>query len=437
MEDAHICTPSLAGYHYSWRNAGLFGVFDGHGGEQVAKYCSIHLSEELCASPLSLSKQVVKGELETALRNAFHRMDDRLRDPRTSEELKSLTNPSTSSADRFTAGVVKRTIDAFSVGCTACVCCITPLQLIVANAGDSRAVLCRNGKAIALSEDHKPNNTIEKRRIEAAGGYVEYCGPGQYRVNGNLNLSRAIGDLEYKRDLHHKPEEQIICSTPDVTFSDRHELDEFLLICCDGVWDVKTNQQAVDFIRAKLPPSGRAVDKKDLTETLECLLDDCVSPDLNKTQGLGGDNMTAVLVMLSCTAEQATLMQNGSGGNPDATHQMMRRTLDLKPTLSSVKKVDLTSNRGILQIHISLWAGLDVQDVSAGLSEDDSKIEVIARILGLGSSLAGTQIVEVFDLDRHVPKGAKLTAQRSAKGQPARFSRRSGSLRLCLSWQML
>lgn len=436
MEDAHICTPSLAGYHPSWRNAALFAVFDGHGGEQVANYCSIHLAEELCASPMSLSKQVVKGEIETSLRNAFHRMDDRLRDPRTSEELKSFTNPSSSSTDRITAGVMKRTVDAFSVGCTACVCCITPLQLIVANAGDSRAVLCRNGRAIALSEDHKPNSAIEKKRIEAAGGYVEYSGPGQYRVNGNLNLSRAIGDLEYKRDRHCKPEEQIICSTPDVTFWDRHELDEFLLICCDGVWDVKTNQQAVNFIRAKLPPSGRAVDKKDLTEALECLLDDCVSPDLSKTQGLGGDNMTAVLVLLSPKPEEAALMQSGTCRNADANHQMTR-TLDLKPTLFSVKRVDLTSSRGLLQVRISLWAGLGVQDVSAGLSEDDGKIEVIARILGLGSTLDGTQIVEVFDLDRHIPEGAKLKDERSAKRQPARFSRRSGSLRLCLSWQML
>ncbi|CAJ1441351.1 unnamed protein product [Effrenium voratum] len=67
-------------------------------------------------------------------------------------------------------------------------------------------------------EDHKPNAPTEKQRIEAAGGRVECCGPGQYRVNGNLNLSRALGDLEYKKDRSLPPEKQIICSTPDVTF---------------------------------------------------------------------------------------------------------------------------------------------------------------------------------------------------------------------------
>ncbi|CAE8713869.1 unnamed protein product, partial [Polarella glacialis] len=110
--------------------------------------------------------------------------------------------------------------------------------------------------------DHKPNSYIEKSRIEAAGGYVENTAPGQFRVNGNLNLSRALGDLEYKKDSTLPPEKQIICATPDVTFFDRDAKDEFLIICCDGVWDVKSNQEVVDFIRERLPPPGQAVDPK-------------------------------------------------------------------------------------------------------------------------------------------------------------------------------
>ena len=75
-------------------------------------------------------------------------------------------------------------------------------QLIVANAGDSRCVLSRAGKAIGMSTDHKPDMEEERKRIQKAGGDI-YDG----RVNGNLNLSRALGDLEYKKDKNLKQEE--------------------------------------------------------------------------------------------------------------------------------------------------------------------------------------------------------------------------------------
>merc|ERR1719487_1930883 len=108
---------------------------------------------------------------------------------------------------------------ADNVGCTAVCVLVSPEgEICCANAGDSRAILCRAGKAVELSHDHKPNHETEKRRIEAAGGYVEEITSGartHYRVNGNLNLSRAIGDLEYKKqpDLGH--ERQIISCHPE------------------------------------------------------------------------------------------------------------------------------------------------------------------------------------------------------------------------------
>ena len=88
-------------------------------------------------------------------------------------------------------------------GSTACVALILPelaedgtthVCLYVANAGDSRAVLCRAGAAVELSEDHKPEDPVEKERILEAGGTVSADG----RVNDGLNLSRAIGDHVYK-----------------------------------------------------------------------------------------------------------------------------------------------------------------------------------------------------------------------------------------------
>jgi hypothetical protein len=97
-------------------------------------------------------------------------------------------------------------------GATAIVAVITGRTLTVANAGDSRAVLCRHGSAYALSFDHKPLQERELARIRNAGGFVNQFG----RVNGNLNLSRSIGDLKYKQVPHIRPADQMITAEPDI-----------------------------------------------------------------------------------------------------------------------------------------------------------------------------------------------------------------------------
>ena len=85
-------------------------------------------------------------------------------------------------------------------GCTSVVAFITSNILYVANAGDSRCVLGRAGRAIEMSIDHKPDMEEERNRITAAGGYIV-----DGRVNGNINLSRSIGDLEYKENTNLPP----------------------------------------------------------------------------------------------------------------------------------------------------------------------------------------------------------------------------------------
>lgn len=97
------------------------------------------------------------------------------------------------------------------------------------NAGDSRSVLGIKGRAKPLSFDHKPQNEGEKARICAAGGFVDFG-----RVNGNLALSRAIGDFEFKKSADLPPEQQIVTAFPDVTVHELGEDDEFLVIACDG-----------------------------------------------------------------------------------------------------------------------------------------------------------------------------------------------------------
>lgn len=103
-----------------------------------------------------------------------------------------------------------------SIGCTANVILLDKMKKVyAANAGDSRCVLARGGKAVPLSFDHKPDDEGELKRIEKAGSVVT-----EGRVDGNLNLSRALGDLKYKTNKDLKPEEWPITAYPDVRCED-------------------------------------------------------------------------------------------------------------------------------------------------------------------------------------------------------------------------
>ena len=176
-------------------------------------------------------------------------------------------------------------------GCTAVVAVLHGQDLFVANAGDSRAVLCRAGKAVPLSEDHKPGQEGERSRIMAAGGFLSNIG-GVTRVNGNLNLSRAIGDLKYKTNSGLPPHEQIITAEPDVRHAVLTEEDAFFILACDGIWDVMSNQQACDFVTQRLRQS------QGVTSIAGDLLDACLASNPSETQGIGCDNMTVVIVKL-------------------------------------------------------------------------------------------------------------------------------------------
>ncbi len=150
-------------------------------------------------------------------------------------------------------------------GCAAVSLVVLGGTLWCANLGDSRAVLCRyipakylydnnfaiivlllrDGKAIQLSLDHKPDRPDELRRIEAAGGFVSFR-----RVLGRLAVSRAFGDVEYKSSTEGL--EPLVISEPEIRFEKLRSSDEFVILACDGLFDVFTSQEAVDFIRQKL-----------------------------------------------------------------------------------------------------------------------------------------------------------------------------------------
>lgn len=175
-----------------------------------------------------------------------------------------------------------------AAGCTSIVVLVRDNRVICANAGDSAAVLCRKGIATELSVAHKPLDEKERRRIEQAGGFVSEQG----RVNNNLNLSRSIGDLKYKQNRGIERKDQIISAEPDFISLPITPEDEFLIVACDGIWDVVQPQEAVDFVRERMDG------KTKLSTICEQLFDRCIAEDPHRTGGLGGDNMTCLIVSL-------------------------------------------------------------------------------------------------------------------------------------------
>lgn len=179
-----------------------------------------------------------------------------------------------------------------SSGCTAVTALIVPesgapnRRIIVANAGDSRSVLGLKGEAKPLSFDHKPGNPGEHSRILNAGGFVEFD-----RVNGNLALSRAIGDFEFKQGTTLPAEEQIVTAEPEIVSHTATGEEEFLVLACDGIWDCLSNQQVVDIVRRGIA-RGMALDT--ITENV---IDRCLAPDA-EMGGIGCDNMTLCIVAI-------------------------------------------------------------------------------------------------------------------------------------------
>ena len=175
-------------------------------------------------------------------------------------------------------------------GSTCVVAVVRGDKLVVANAGDSRAVLSRRGVAVEMSRDHKPMDDDERARILKAGGFVQ-----EGRVNGSLALSRAIGDLEYKQGKGLAPQDQIVTAYPELMEQTLRDGDEFLVIACDGIWDVLSSQQCVDYVRARIDADVP------ISKICEDLADECMAPD-TKGSGIGCDNMSVVIVLLKDTA---------------------------------------------------------------------------------------------------------------------------------------
>jgi len=258
-------------------NGGKFAaVFDGHGGSAVSRYLRQNLhanlqaalpaaaaaeamenrstdnmeggSEEAKGAPTGNLSESSKSAIPTApsvhasveaLRTAFEKVDAEVnRISHWSYQGSTAVAVMTHEGSVESDGFIQRT-------------------LIAANVGDSRAILCsRDGAIVKLTRDHKPNDSIERQRIEGCGGSVDWCGmrdeegkriegTGVYRINGNLAVARAIGDRAEKPCVSSEVE----ILTYDIS-GDR--TGDFILLASDGLWDVMENTDVADFVRSKL-----------------------------------------------------------------------------------------------------------------------------------------------------------------------------------------
>ena len=136
----------------------------------------------------------------------------------------------------------------FSPFSTATGVLITPDYFFVVNLGDSRTVICTDTKLSFATSDHKPNHESERHRIIDSGGHVT-----NGRVNGMLAVSRAFGNFEMKRNENIPQQNQAVSALPDVSVIARSPRDNFIVICCDGVFDVCRNAEVVNFILRRIP----------------------------------------------------------------------------------------------------------------------------------------------------------------------------------------
>jgi len=240
MEDTHTIVDNFN----DEKTSGFFAVYDGHGGKTAATFCQENF-HKILADELSQLKPEEKDQ-DDVIKDVFLRTYAR------------------------TDAAMKDTVP--SAGACAATCLIRTKSdgkrmLYCANAGDSRAVLCRDGKSISLTIDHKATNPSEIERVVQAGGFVR-----NDRINGLIAISRALGDHCMK---------MFVISEPNWTVNELEHSDSILILACDGVWDVLSEQQAVDMI----------VGEKDCLTMAKKLL-------VSAIKGGSTDNITVLTVLL-------------------------------------------------------------------------------------------------------------------------------------------
>ena len=253
---------------------GFYAVFDGHGGDKASRFCAKHMAEYVGAEMARVGGAAAASDEAAAgaFAAAFVALDRKFQDKMVDD------------------------------GSTACVALVVRTgagrRLHVANAGDSRCVVvCADGSALAMSVDQKPDDPVERARIEAANHDVEVIDElvdGKRihlsRVDGILAVARAIGDHSLK-DYGMPPEKTAVTCVPVVQhLALDPAVHRYAVLASDGVWDVFSNNDAAQLVHSVLAASS-APTAAELEQAAQTLVQGAL--DRNSA-----DNCTAVVVAL-------------------------------------------------------------------------------------------------------------------------------------------
>ena len=257
MEDRHvIASPLFTGTaaESAATTAHLFAVFDGHRGAEAAQFAADALPRALAAAASAPGCQAQESLAQAfvAVDAAFKAVDD------------------TRAAASVAGGAARR-----YPGATAIAALVWGRHLYVANAGDCRAMLVRGTQAVALTRDHTAEDAGERARVEAAGGSLQRDASGKWRVGAaGLAVTRGLGDFD-ARDCGLTPE-------PEITRVTLEPEDEYIVLACDGLWDVLTVDDVAQLVASTVKEPGM-VAKRLVAEAM--------------TRG-SGDNVTVLVAFL-------------------------------------------------------------------------------------------------------------------------------------------
>jgi len=185
----------------------VYAIYDGHGGKNVSKYLKENLGKKFLNASMDIPLK------KTSVIKEYDNIQGQLKTKHFSQHVGSTS-----------LVVVHYTVNNKN-------------YINVINTGDSRCVVCRENFGISLTKDHKPNWPEEKNRIEKLGGKITFDGH-DYRIK-DLSVSRAFGDFDTVPYVTHRP---------DIFKYELGRGDKFIVLACDGLWDVMSNQDVVNFI---------------------------------------------------------------------------------------------------------------------------------------------------------------------------------------------
>nr|XP_060624074.1 integrin-linked kinase-associated serine/threonine phosphatase 2C isoform X1 [Anolis sagrei ordinatus] len=270
MQDAHVIlndiTEECSPLPSQITRVSYFAVFDGHGGVRASNYAAQNLHQNLIRKFPKGDVPSVEKAIRRCLLDTFKHTDE--------EFLKQASSQK----------------PAWKDGSTATCVLVIDNTLYIANLGDSRAILCRYNEenqkhtALSLSKEHNPTQYDERMRIQKAGGNVR-----EGRVLGVLEVSRSIGDGQYKRFG--------VISVPDVKRCQLTHNDRFILLACDGLFKVFSPEEAVNFIMSSL--EDKTVPTRDAKSAVDARYEAACNRLANKAVQRGSaDNVTVVVVRI-------------------------------------------------------------------------------------------------------------------------------------------